>query len=113
MKNLFYHSPHRDGEKRFTIAAVVDGNNMSFGVSACSHRDNFKKKTGRAISLGRASKKPYFNLEIEKDAKLGLAFRQVAKRTVEELENETAYVEDGVIHAYVEEETEITSKVEA
>jgi len=41
-----------------TIESRSDGDNpISFGVSGCSKMDNFSKKLGRTISIGRALKK--------------------------------------------------------
>lgn len=61
MKQLFYHS--KPGGPRVTVAAIVDGNSVRFGVSRCSKRDQFFKKKGRYISLGRATKSPYLTLQ--------------------------------------------------
>jgi len=38
----------------FTVAAVKNGSDISFGVAKCNPSDNFSKKTGRSLALARA-----------------------------------------------------------
>ena len=54
----FFHSAIVEGKHRVTIAGIVEGNELKIGASACSPKDNFSKKIGRSIALGRATKKP-------------------------------------------------------
>lgn len=97
IRQFYYHSKPRKGKKRFTVAAVVNGDNIVIGISACSHKDAFKKKIGRDIALGRANAKPSTSIAIESNASQGLAFRQLAKSTVELLEKKETRVYNGVI----------------
>ncbi len=52
-----FHSKGKQGEVRVTVAAVVDGKQMKFGVSRCSELDQFVKKTGTERALKRAMEK--------------------------------------------------------
>lgn len=56
MSELFYHSRT---VPRVTIAAVIDGQRVKFGAARCGTNDQFNKKLGRQIALGRARKSPY------------------------------------------------------
>ena len=38
---------------RVTVAYLVDGDTLEFGVSFCSPRDNFCRRVGREIALSR------------------------------------------------------------
>lgn len=45
---------------RATIAIRKDGNAILYGVSICSHNDNFIRKEGRALAEERLNKSPKF-----------------------------------------------------
>jgi len=57
-KVLFYYQESEDGDRygRRTIALLVlpDKKSIFKGKAICSLKDNFRKKTGRDIALGRA-----------------------------------------------------------
>jgi len=47
------HYREKDGDQ-FTHAAVVTGTDIFIGISRCDKRDQFCKRIGRSIALGRA-----------------------------------------------------------
>lgn len=57
MKELYYHGRAVDG-RRFTVTGVYNTTigELIIGVSLCSSKDNFCRKTGRMISSGRVRK---------------------------------------------------------
>ena len=92
MKNVFYfhknnHINHSSGVNKlskrqlrkmrsYTIAAVVDGYEMRFGLSECSVNDAFNKKKGRTIAEGRARSNSLNSriIEIQPNAEIGKLF---------------------------------------
>ena len=52
--------------RRGTIAAIIKNDELYIGVSLCSPKDNFSKSIGRSISAGRADKKAYKIVKIDK-----------------------------------------------
>lgn len=58
MKNntLFFHGISAEG-MRFTIAGKFEKDNLILGLSLCSDKDNFCKKTGRIKAEGRMNQK--------------------------------------------------------
>lgn len=65
---------HEKKQIRYTIAGVIDGNEMKFGISKCSPKDQFNRKLGRVISLGRATKHPIHTMKIPMTGNLGKVF---------------------------------------
>lgn len=57
MKEYYYHGRAVDG-RRFTVTGVYNNTigELIIGVSLCSAKDNFCRKTGRMISSGRVKK---------------------------------------------------------
>ena len=49
---MYFHGKTTDG-RRFTLAGIYDGDKLKLGLSLCSKKDCFVKKTGRAKALGR------------------------------------------------------------
>ena len=91
MKNVFYfhknnHINHGGMNKlskrqlrklrSYTVAAVVDGDEMRFGLSECSVNDAFSKKKGRTIAEGRARSNSLNSriIEIQPNAEIGKVF---------------------------------------
>lgn len=72
MKTLYYYDSVKvqnikkeEETRRITIAGVIndDDNEITFGISQCSPKDQFVKSKGRAIATGRAkSSNPYLTL---------------------------------------------------
>lgn len=60
MKTIFYHGKTQEG-LRFTIAGSFSESliktSLRLGISICSEKDNFCKKTGRIRSEGRMNQK--------------------------------------------------------
>lgn len=104
-KFFYYHSPKAKvvkGEpvakaKRFTVAGVLEDKRISLAASACSKNDQFNKKIGRSIALGRALVMPHSTTAIELSANPGLAFKQLAEILIRDLTNETLMVRKGKI----------------
>ena len=44
----------RDNSKKLAISGVVIGNTMRVGIATCNYEDQFRKKTGRELSIGKA-----------------------------------------------------------
>lgn len=59
METIFVHSTTKSG-RRFTVAAVQsdDQDKARIGLAICNPCDQFCKKIGRTIALGRAKKQP-------------------------------------------------------
>lgn len=57
MSELYFHSKATPGAARVTIAARIDGQRVTFGAARCSLDDQFSKKKGRTLALGRATSK--------------------------------------------------------
>lgn len=53
MKNFFYHAKT---SPRVTISAEITNDVMCFSAARCGKKDQFNKKTGRQIALGRLHK---------------------------------------------------------
>jgi len=59
MENIYLnHSKFDQKGRRVTIAVQVKADELRFGLSTCSTKDQFSKKKGRQIAIGRAQKKP-------------------------------------------------------
>jgi hypothetical protein len=59
MNNNTYVLHTRAGNSpRVTVAAVINGQTVNFGAARCSTNDQFNKKIGRHIAIGRANKNP-------------------------------------------------------
>jgi len=54
-KMYFFHGITKD-KRRFTICGVENGGIMNISCALCSLKDNFSRKIGRCISLGRINK---------------------------------------------------------
>jgi hypothetical protein len=61
--NLIYHSKS-NSPVRVTVLAKIEGDTAKFGVSRCSHRDQFVRKTGRTIAEGRAERNPFRQIPV-------------------------------------------------
>lgn len=86
-KTYFLYGSKNAGKKnkeqrRVTIAAFVNDNVLFFGKSECSPKDQFTKKKGRAIALGRARKAPMNKVEINDNHVVGKIFIEVAKELI-------------------------------
>lgn len=69
--------------RRVTVAGVINGSTLVIGKAECSVRDNFTKKKGRAIAIGRALKKPVKEIGIDSDLKgVGKLFHDIAKKII-------------------------------
>lgn len=55
-KIMYYHGRTSDN-RRFTLAGVPEGEKLVLGLSLCSAKDNFVRKTGRDKALGRVKAK--------------------------------------------------------
>lgn len=74
-KSIYYHhSVAVQGQPRVTVAGLVIGKLMLFGVSKCSKKDQFEKAHGRKIAVGRAKKKPIVTLELTDNEPVGKQF---------------------------------------
>lgn len=54
-------SKNAKGSRR-TIVATVTEKGMQFGMATCGPRDQFNRKIGREIAIGRSSKTPFMTL---------------------------------------------------
>lgn len=98
MKALFYHSPFEGNKKpRVTVCGLVQENNgrddvsVSVGLSRCSEKDQFSKKKGRLIAIGRAFKNPVSNFTASKGTELK-KFHEVASLLADEVIYHPDYV---------------------
>lgn len=78
-KEMFFYTKHdskapklttreqRTAPRRGVIAAVLVGDELRYGRSECSHKDQFVRVVGRGIAKGRAIKSP-IHVEKLKDA---------------------------------------------
>lgn len=60
MKTLIYH----DKDTKATVAGVIQGEFLNFGLALKSPDDNYSRKLGNTIAEGRAKKNPYGCVEI-------------------------------------------------
>lgn len=77
------------GMPRMTIATKLDmeKNQIIYGYSICSHRDQFKKNIGRLIAEGRLLKAPnYINTDLT-----DIKAHQITKLVVEDIKEETTH----------------------
>lgn len=65
-------------DRSATVAAILSGNSLKFGLAMKSEKDNFSRKLGRRIALGRASVRPYAVTEVN----IGDDLRQVFHKNV-------------------------------
>lgn len=84
-KTYYYHSPSLEGERRHTVAGVLENGKMSIGVASCSKDDAFIKAKGRQLALERAVKAENGVLLIGKNKHVGIAFRAIAVGVVSSL----------------------------
>lgn len=63
-------------ERRVAYAGVIQDNKLLVGEAVCSEKDQFNKKLGRTIALGRANKHPLVKLDLSgrDDTKVGSIF---------------------------------------
>lgn len=64
--NYTFHSKLDSTKVRVTVAAVEKDGKFLFGVSRCSERDQFVKKTGRERALERALTHPFQTVKLPK-----------------------------------------------
>ena len=92
MKQVFYHHSKPDINQplrkhviqRVTIAGVVVGEKMNFGISRCSSSEQFSREKGRKIAGGRARKKPCWTINLTVDEPNGKQFIKTATKLIEE-----------------------------
>ena len=84
---MLQHSKHQDEnvkknkrKTRISVAALYDPETreLSFGVSRCSKQDNFCKKVGRELAVGRLDllgKNPTMTINVEPETDLQRLFR--------------------------------------
>ena len=60
MQKVKYETPfvfhYREGQSRGGLTIVFDPKARLFGISKCSSRDNYNKRLGRLIAMGRIQK---------------------------------------------------------
>ena len=56
LKEVTYYLPREEKRKQIAVVLVSDDKKLSRGVAICSKKDQFNKKLGRSIALGRAMK---------------------------------------------------------
>ena len=64
---------HRDKKMKFTLAAIFNDNRKEYdiGISIFNNNDKlFKKKIGKLIALGRASRRPIMHIPLESAEKV-------------------------------------------
>lgn len=68
----------------FTVAGVVDGNELRIGLAKCSTKDQFSKKMGRRIAEGRARSESSYSqiIEIQPEADVAKLFVSNALKIV-------------------------------
>lgn len=62
-RTYFRHCPENYKGERITIAGLYSNGKLKIGVSRCSNKDQFDKKKGRLVSLGRAEKCPLYEVD--------------------------------------------------
>lgn len=77
-QSFTYHDPNLRG----TVVGVVQNNLLVFGLAMRNYQDQFSRKLGRTIALGRAEKRPIDAIEIGQDNPVEL-FYQTAPRLIE------------------------------
>lgn len=86
-KPLFFYSTvkvkHKEQEieRRVAYAGIVKDTYIHIGEAVCSEKDQFCKKLGRTIALGRANKHPLVKLDLSDrdDTKVGNIFVNFCK----------------------------------
>ena len=66
---------------RVTICSILDGNQVSFGYSVCSSKDQYVKKLGQQIAHARALKKPYAVYKLDDISDI----HEISKRVIDEI----------------------------
>lgn len=56
VKEITYYLPRQPKQKKIAVVLIIDGDMISRGIAICSNKDQFNKKRGRMIALGRAVK---------------------------------------------------------
>lgn len=56
VKEITYYLPREEKRKQIAVVLVIDDNKISRGIAICSKKDQFNKKLGRSIALGRSIK---------------------------------------------------------
>lgn len=70
-KKFALHSQQNPKTKqRATVGAVLEGNELKFGIAVCSGTDQFVKKVGYLKACGRALMDPNKNAELGRDGVL-------------------------------------------
>ena len=71
MCQKFYYHRDETGKPKSTICLISENGWLARGVAICSDRDNFNRKVGRAIAMGRAAK-ALKNMESSDEINIGL-----------------------------------------
>lgn len=75
---LTYHDPNSRG----TVVGLIQNDLIVFGLAMRNYHDQFSRKLGRTIALGRAQKRPVDAIEIGDSNPVDL-FYQTAPRLIE------------------------------
>ena len=92
----YHHSTPLKGQPRITVAGILSNGTLTLGVSRCSNKDQFSKKKGRHIALGRAKTKPAIVLSVPADQIVGRIFLEESRKLIGE-----AFVNPQAVHPSV------------
>jgi hypothetical protein len=69
----------------YTVAGVLEGDTITFGIAVCSREDSFSKETGRKLALKNLDIKTKVTLSdhVVKNMGIGKYFVAKAKRLIE------------------------------
>lgn len=82
-KTFYFHGETVDGN-RFTVSArIINYDDVLFGISICSAKDNFSRKKGRTISEGRLNKQL-----VNKSSNKGISIHSLYSDTFNKYRNE-------------------------
>ena len=88
MNNIFFTHKIKDYKGRKTTICglftesgqILKRRRLKIGISICSAKDQFSKRTGRLIAEGRAIKSPIFTIPVKKNTNIGETFITFANR---------------------------------
>jgi hypothetical protein len=79
------------GQKRVTIAGIINNNEIRIGTSVCSPKDQFVKHKGRIIAEGRALKHPEDIIAVKTDLTPVKTFIEYCKNYIEDFGLQPTY----------------------
>lgn len=91
-KTYFRHCPANQKNERLTIGGIYVEGTLKIGVSRCSKKDQFEKRKGREVSIGRATECPILVLNTTTPKKTFCEASKPIEKAFNDLENREEFL---------------------